>query len=100
MLRPSMLFGVAVLTAGACGPTPTAEAPVAPAASISTDDGTADARAPAAGWRYHPRQMADITDGVRLSDGSWLLVGELGERWRTEPLPSTTRATNEGDDPH
>ncbi|MBW2459605.1 MAG: hypothetical protein JRI68_34240, partial [Deltaproteobacteria bacterium] len=92
MLRPSMLFGVAVLTAGACGPTPTVEAPVAPAASISTDDSAAGSTASRMGWRYHPRQMADITDGVVLSDGSWLLAGELGERWRTEPLPSSKTA--------
>ncbi|MSP24416.1 MAG: hypothetical protein EXR75_04485, partial [Myxococcales bacterium] len=32
------------------------------------------------GWRYHPPAW-EIHDRIRLDDGSWLLVGELGERW-------------------
>ena len=99
MLRSSLLFGVAVLCAGACGPTPTVEAPVAPAASISTGDGATQSRPVRTGWRYHPSQMADIIGGLRLGDGSWLLVGELGERWRTEPLPAGAAEDGNKDGP-
>ncbi len=95
MLRPSMLFGVAVLTASACGPTPTVDAPLAPAASISVRDTANSPEATRAGWRYHPTEMSEILDGAPLPDGSWLLVGELGERWRTDPLPRQTEK-NEG----
>ncbi len=44
----------------------------------------------ARGWRYHPPAW-DIHDRVLLDDGSWLFVGELGERWLALPADATGR---------
>lgn len=44
----------------------------------------------ARGWRYHPPAW-DIHDRVLLDDGSWLFVGELGERWLAPPTDATAR---------
>ena len=38
-------------------------------------------------WHYHPPELGNIEDGMRLPDGRWLLIGDGGERWLTEPLP-------------
>jgi hypothetical protein len=48
----------------------------------SGEDETPDA---APRWRYHPPRHAKLHDGLRLEDGSWLLVGGRGERWIAQP---------------
>jgi hypothetical protein len=79
------LVSLAALAAG-CGGAPTLDAPVAPPERIDVV-GDAGLEVPATRWVYHPREMAATLGGWPLRDGSWLLVGELGERWRTDRLP-------------
>lgn len=43
-------------------------------------------------WRYHPSRPGELHGGQRLDDGTWLLVGEHGERWLARrPAPREER---------
>ena len=69
----------------ACSPAAAVDAPVSPPRAIGVEE--AASKTPASGWHYHPPEMAEVRAGWPLADGRWLLVGDLGERWLTEPLP-------------
>jgi hypothetical protein len=80
------LTAAALVSVTACGSAQPGDAQPAPPPPIAVGETTASEPVNAQ-WRYHPRELAEMHDGWQLADGSWLLVGELGERWRTEALP-------------
>ena len=71
----------------ACSPVPASPEPVAPPAIVAIEDTDVEPAAP--GWHYHPTEMATVKGGWQLVDDRWLLVGELGERWLTTPVPKS-----------
>jgi hypothetical protein len=86
-----MRVGIALgaLTLMACSAAPAVDTPTVPAAPIAIGD--EPTQSPSAGWRYHPSEMGNIGAGWALPDGRWLLLGELGERWLTDPLDGKSK---------
>jgi hypothetical protein len=76
-------FGLLAVLGTGCRAEPPAAPPPTPAPSPPPPR----PRAPVAPhWRYHPHEPARMHAGVRLANGAWLLAGDLGERWLTEPI--------------
>lgn len=73
------------LLGGCSAAPPPIEDVVAPPDTIDVSPESSEP--PTSAWRYHPRQAAAILGGAELTDGRWLLVTELGERWLTDGPP-------------
>ncbi|HHH28944.1 MAG TPA: hypothetical protein ENK57_11455, partial [Polyangiaceae bacterium] len=80
-VRTRWWSALALLTGCSAAPPPIDDA-ISPPETIDVTPETS--RAPSSGWRYHPRETAEVLNGIELPDGRWLLVTELGERWLTD----------------